>query len=419
MATAVTRNADFAALLNENCPNAMLWEELVKKDYLFNKMKKDTNCYGSKTVVPFISASESSIRYGKLTAADDISSLKPVRGELEAMTEVYGSLIFSHADLVDQEGRIPESTFMKVFPGAVERMTRAMRENMSMQMLNGDFFATATDSTAAATGIFIVDHPERFQIGQKCQIDDSNSTGAIVYVTAVDYNTRAITVSDTRGGAAWNASAYTTAQACKFYHDGVQEQGSFNSFRSALLSAANGGSANLHGKAKVSYGSFLQAMNVSGSDITAANFLEKMFDAWIHCKTYGKCTGDTILVNLKHMGSVMKIMEDARGAYTIVKSDNKPMFGWWETEIAASKSGQVLKLVGLQEADFDIAPIVNFDSIVLRSKGGLKKIKQPDGSEFFTQRAETGYSYIVDLEFHGQVEFNKPGEQAIIHGISY
>lgn len=418
MPSAITRNTDFAALLNEYCPNSMLWEEIVAKDYIFNKMKKDNSAYGSKIVVPFMAANASSIRYGKLTAADDISSSIPMRGELEAMCEVYPSLIFHHSDLVDQEGRIPESTFLKVFPSEVERMTRCARENMAVQILNGDFFATATDATNAATGVFLVDHPERFQLGQKCQIDDADSAPKIVYVINVNPNTRGVTFSDSRGGVAFNLSAYSVVQATHFYHDGVQEQGSFNSFRSALLSLANGGSTNIHGKAKTT-APFLQAMNILGSDITSTNFLEKLFDGWIKCKTYGKCTADTLLMNIRHMGSVMKIMENSKGAYTMIKSDRKDMYGWWETEIVASQTGQTLKLVGLQEMDFDIIPAVNFDSITLRSKGGLRKIKQPDGDEFFTQRTELGYSYIIDLECHAQVEFAKPCEQAIFHTISY
>lgn len=416
MTAATTRNADFAYLLNENCPNEMLWEEVAKKDYFFNKCKKDLKAYGSKIIVPFMSAGETSVRYGKLTAESDISQCKPVRGELEAMCEVYGSLIFNHSDLVDQEGRIPEQTFMKVFPGAVERMTKYMRENMSVQMLNGDHFATVTDSTNAATGVFVVDHPERFQLGQKCQIDDDNSSGMIVYVIAINTNTKSVTFSDSRGGSYYNLSAYTAAQNAKFYHDGVQEQGSFLSLRSALLSAANGGAATLHGKTKTAY-PFLQALNFSGSGITQTNLLDQLFIKWIEAKTYGKCTANTILLNIKHMGTIMRIMEDVRGAFTVVKSENKPLYGWWETQIVANKNGQMLNVVGLQELDADIAPMVNFDSITIRSKGGLRKIKQPDGSEFFTARAETGYAYIVDLEFHGQVEYAKPAEQAIIHSI--
>lgn len=417
MTSAITRNTDFAALLNEYCPNSMLMEEVCEKDYVFKKVKKDLNAYGSKIIVPFLEAQATSVRYGKLTAAADISSSLPARGELEAMTEVYGSLVFQHADLVDQAGRIPESTFMKVFPGEIERLTKYIRENMSVQMLNGDSFAKVTDGTNAATGIFIVDHPERFQIGQKCQIDDSDSNGKILYVIAVDMNTKSVTFSDARGSTAYNCSAYATG-VVKFYHDGVQEQGSFNSFRNMLLSAANGGSATAYGKTKTAY-SFLQALNFSGAAITASNILEQLFDHWITAKTYGKCNADTLLLNMRHMGSIMKLMEDTKGAFTVVKSENKSMYGWWETEICASKTGQTLKLVGLQEMDFDIIPMVNFKDITLRSKGGLRKIKQPDGSEYFVQRGETGYSFIVDLEFHGQLEFDKLCEAAIIHTISY
>lgn len=418
MTSAIARTTGFDALLNEYCPNSMLTEEVCAKDYVLNKMKKDLNAYGSKTIVPFLAAQATSVRYGKLTAAADIASSVPVRGELEAMTEVYASLVFQHADLVDQSGKIPESTFMKVFPGEIERITKYLRENISVQVLNGDYFATATNSGSGASGLFTVDHPERFQIGQKVQIDDGDSSGKILYVISVNINTKVVEFSDTRGGAAYNASAYTTAQTVRFYHDGVQEQGSFNSFRSALLSLANGGSTNLHGKAKTAY-TFLQAMNLSGSAITAANILEQIFTHWITCKTYGKVTGDTVLMNIRHMGSIIQCMEASKGAFSMVKSDNQNVFGYWETEICSSKSGQTLKLVGLQEMDFDIMPIVNFKDITLRSKGGLKKIKQPDGSEYFVERGETGYSFICDLEFHAQVEFAKPCENAIIHTISY
>lgn len=419
MASAITRNTDFAGLLNEYCPNSMLTEEVVAKDYVWNKCKKDLNAYGSKVIVPFYAAGPTSVRFGKLTAEADVSSCIPVRGELEAMVEVYATLKFNHADLVDQAGRIPESTFMKVFPGEVAKLTKYTREVTSQQMLNGSYFATVTDATNAATGIMLVDHPERFQLGQKCEIDDDNSSALVVYVIGVDYNTRAVTFSAARGSTAANISAYSVAQNARFYHDGVLDQGTFNSFRSALLSLANGGSTNLHGKAKTAYGSFLQAMNISGSDITASNILEKLFDAWITCKTYGKCTADTVLCNMRHMGSIMKLMEDSKGQYSMIKSDSKAMYGYWETEIVASKTGQTLKIVGLQEMDFDIIPIVNFSDIVIRSKGGLKKIKQPDGAEFYSVRAETGFSYLIDLELHAQLEFDKPGENAILHTISY
>ena len=43
----------FNAMLQEYLPNKMLMEELVKRDYLLNKVAKDEDWQGGDIIVPF------------------------------------------------------------------------------------------------------------------------------------------------------------------------------------------------------------------------------------------------------------------------------------------------------------------------------------------------------------------------------
>lgn len=73
---------------------------------------------------------------------------------------------------------------------------------------------TITSSASAASGVFSVDATDiaYFYENQKVSIDDSNSTEIDVWVIAVSYTAYTVTFSKTRGGAASDLSAYTTAQ---------------------------------------------------------------------------------------------------------------------------------------------------------------------------------------------------------------
>ena len=415
-------NSSFQSMLNEYLPNRMIMEELVKRDWFLSNLEIDNGWTGSKVIVPFKGAGASSVEFGQLTDVSDISQSTYVRGSIDSYVESWGSLVFNHRDLMDSEGRIPEATFLKILPGEVDAMVDYFKQVVSTQLGAGSHFARFM-TNGVVGGTFEVDHIDRFQIGQKLQIDDNDSSPLTVYVIAINVNavtiagsTGTVTVSATRGGAAADVSLYTTAQSARCYHPGVLTNGGFTSLREVLLSAANGGSANVHGVSKLLW-PVLQATNISGSGVTALNLLERLFDGYTTVRSKAKGNANTIVMSFKHLGSVMKSIETQKGPYVVTKQPSASIYGWTEIEITSVKGS--LKLVGIVEMDDDVIMYLDMKAMTFRTRGGFKKRKSPEGKEFFEVRAVDGFKYVVDMCLFGQLEVSAPGQCAIMHSISY
>ena len=414
---ATTRS--FQAMLNEYLPNDLLMEEMLKRDWVLTNVEKDNNWKGGKLIVPFKGQQASSIKMGGLTGSTDIAEYKYVRGSVDDYVEAWGSLIFNHRDLMDHSGRVKEDSFLKMLPDQIDEFMTYMKGVVSVQLGTGPHFATLTaDGTAG--GLITVDHIDRFELAQKVTLVDGNTAAADYYVIAINVNTSVVTLSATRGGAAADVSAYTTAQNAKVYTDDADTT-FFTSIKSALLSAANGGSANLHGVSKLAY-PYLQAVNVDGTAITASNILEKLFDAYTEVRQKGKGgRADTFLMSYKNGGSVMKAVETRTEAnanfQATVSGKSASIYGWDEIEITTVKGK--LKVVMIQEWDDDVIAIIDKSAMKFYSNGFFKKRKSPDGQEFFEVRNTTGYQYIVDVCLFGELVVHKPGSCGIIHTVAY
>ena len=417
MATAV--NASFQSMLNEYLPNRMIMEELIKRDWFLSNLEIDNGWQGSRIVVPFKGAGASSVEFGQLADVSDISQSQYVRGTIETYTEAWASLVFNHRDLLDAEGKIPEATFLKILPGEVDSMVDYFKQVVSTSLGSGSHFAQlATDGQAGGT--FEVDHIDRFQVGQKLVLDDANSAPLTVYVIAINVNaatagTGTVTVSLARGGAAADVSAYTVAQGAKCYHPGALAS-SFTSIKEVLLSAANGGSATVHGQSKLAY-PILQAVNIDGAAVTASNILDKIFDGYVDVRRKAKGNANTVLMSFKHIGSVMKLLETQKGPYSVTKQPSASIYGWTELSVTTIKGE--LKMVGIVELDDDVIMYLDMKSMVFRTRGGFRKRKSPEGKEYFEVRGTDGFKYVVDMCLFGQLEVNAPGHNAIMHSISY
>ena len=265
--------------------------------------------------------------------------------------------------------------------------------------------------------MIVVDHIDRFQLGQKLEVDDDNSASLVVYVIAISIDGSSITVSASRGGAAVDVSAYTTLQNAKCYHPGVLTNGSFNSIRASLLSLANGGSATIHGQTKTAY-PILQAVNISGASWTATNILDKLFDSFTTMRQKAKGKADTVVMSFKHLGNIMKLLESQKGSYLVTKSASASLYGWTEIGIT-NVTGQGLSIVGIIEQDDDVIFFLDKSSMVFRTRGGFKKRMGPNGNEYFEVRNTTGFVYLIDNCLFGELEVNKPGHNGIVYGISY
>ncbi len=405
----------FSAMLNEHLSYNLLREEMKKRVWLLDNVAKDNDWKGGGLIVPFKGSQASSVSWGSLTAASDVHEGDYVRGEITTQPEIWGTLLFQQRDLMEHD-RVSEKSFLKILPDALEDFLDYMKEAVSLSFTNGAAFAAATaDGTVG--GDLEVDRVERFCIGQKCQIDDDDSAAVTGYVRSINVETNVVNFYDARsGGAAVDLSAYSVAQNAKVYFDNSQGN-PVTSLRQSLLSAANGGDANLYGVSKLAWPS-LQAIQVSGVGVTAANLLEKLFDGYTTIKVKGKGKPDVIVMSFKHLGSIMKKLEQDKGAYHIdQKSMKVSAYGWTEIKLFGVKGS--LRVVGIEEMNDDWIGFLDLRSLKLHSNGFFKKRTSPDGDAYFEVRNTTGYQYLVDMCFFGDLVLSRPSYCGIMHTITY
>jgi hypothetical protein len=421
----MSTSRSFSTMLNEYLPNELLKEELIKRDYILTNIEKDDTWKGGNLVVPFKAAGASSVAFGGLSASNDIAEDIYVRGGVSGQKEVWGSMIFNQRDLFEHDA-VSEQNFLKILPGTVEDFMDYMKNVVSMNLLNGAWFATLTKDSSANNGLITVNRPDKFVINQKVILVDPVSSNTVTcYVKSIDMNaaTGNVTVSATRGGVVidFSNAANTMLAANKpvAYNDGAQTVGNaFASLRGALLSSANGGDAQLYGVTKASY-PYLQAVNVDGSGITAANIMEKIFDALTTIRQFGKGNPTDVLMSYKNFGSALKVIEGSKGSYNVMPGSQKAsQYGWTELEVGSVAKGG-LKLVAVQEADDDIIIFLDWRALKFHSNGFFRKRIAPDGKEYFEIRNTTGYQYIIDVCLFGEMVVIRPSYCGVLYGVSY
>ncbi len=414
----------FQDMLNDFLANPLLKEELVKKDWLLSNIEKDDTWIGASTgasgnggalVVPFKGAGASSVKYGGLTAADDIAEDQYVRGRITDQPECWGSMIFNQRDLMEHN-KVSEKNFLKILPDTVDDFMDNFKNVVSVNLLNGAAFAHTVAAASANNGLLKVDRPDRFMIGQKVIIAASSPTTITAYVSKINMNTQFVLFVTARGGATpIDFSANNVADGAAVYNDGAQTA-PFSSLRGALLSATNGGTSTLYGVTKTDY-PYTQAINIDGGDITASNILEKIFDGYTTTRRFGKGAPTDVVMSYVNFGYAMKVIEASKGAYNVVPGSKKAnQFGWTEIRIG-SVTNQELKLVGVQEMDDDIIMYIDWRALKFYSNGFIRKNKSPDGLEYYVIRAQTGYQYIIDLCLFGDIVVNRPSYCGILFGI--
>jgi hypothetical protein len=416
----MSTTAEFNNMINEHLTYDLLKGEYLERAWLINNVEKDLKWLGGDVIVPFKGAQASSIKFGGLTDENDVSKYKYVRGKVTTQPEAWATLKFDHKDLM-RHGKVNEQNFLQMLPDQLEEMMDYFKMVSSIQMMSGAAFAKATDDTNAATGVFVVDKIDHFELDQKCVLDDSVEVQVDVYVIAIDVNTNEVTFSLTRGGGAANLSIYAVADGAAFYHDGVLVGGTptnmFASMKDILLSVANGGSANYLGFSKLAY-PYLQALNIPGAAITEANLVPKLFDALTTLRGKARGQGDTFVMSYKHLGSVMKYIETQKGPFKVSAGQTKAsLYGWTEIEITSVKG--VVKIVGVVECPDDVIYLLSLKAWKFHSNGLFQKRTSPDGNTFYEVRTTSGYFYLVDICLMGELVCSSLISNAIIFGISY
>lgn len=323
-------------------------------------------------------------------------------------------------DLMEHDGKINEKSFLKILPGQIDDFIVNFKMSASVNMLDGPHFAKLTVSGTAG-GVIEVDKIDRFTIDQEVHLIDGNTAEATYFVIAIDVNGGtlkfgSVTLSASRGGAAADVSAYTTGQSAKVYHPGASTE-SFTSLSQQLLSFANGGSATIFGQTKTAY-PYLQAIQYDGSAMSAANVLPIVFAAYARRQQTAKSGRlPEVLMSFKHFGSVLTALESTKQAFNVIPESRKTSVYGWQEVMIGSVSGELLKIVAVQEKSDETIMLLDWDTITLYTNGFLQRRTAPDGLQYFQIRATSGFSYILDHVLAGDVVCKAPWKNLIIYGI--
>lgn len=413
-------------MLNEYLPNSLFKDDLIQRDWYLSAMTKDNNWKGGDIIVPFRGNAATSVKFGSLTAENDIGQYDFVRGKISGYKEVWGSLIFNETDIMQHDGRVNEQSFLRILPDQIEDFQNYMKMAVSINLLTGPHFSVVTDVTNAATGVLVLSKIDRYEIQQKVQLSDGATT-VTAYVIKLDVNANTGTFSATRGGAAMDLAAAGVTTSFRVYHDGVLvanvPTNGFFTVRQALLPLSLGGSDSIHGQLKADYPA-LQSIQVSGASITAANILDKLFDAWTTLKIKAKSANpDKCVMSYKNMGTIMKAIENGLSGsgssiHRVQAKDPKiSKYGWTEVEIVGVKGS--FTIVGVQEMDDDVIYFLDMSAMTFRTNGFFQKKKSPEGLEYYRIRGTDGYKLVCDICLFGEQEFRKPATCMAIHSISY
>lgn len=401
--------ASFDSMLKRYMPYELLVEEMKKKNYFFNKVEKDQDWTGGTLEVPFEGGEYSSLSLGALTASTDIAEATEVMGTIASQPELWGTMLFNEKDL-DRHGDL-EKSYLKIVPGKIDQFIQRMQERVSILLLgDGKTIAYATGDGQAG-GTIVVDRPHFFTIGEKIEVIDDNTSAAAGYITAINVGTKTLTIKDARSaGSAVNLSSFTVSQNARIQLPNATSAG-FTGLKSSLLSAANGGASTLYGQTKTSY-PFLQATQIDGSGFTAATLLDDLLGAFYQHANLGKGNASDILVNFGVMKNIAKQLETNR---RFVTTDKQAGYGWRSMKLMGP-DGEI-NLVSIRDMFTSEAYIVDWNAMKLHGSKFFERKRHLDGLESFLIRNTTGYQYIVDLKFYGDLVVNKPSHCGVIYGL--
>ena len=401
-------NQTFNSMIKKYMPYQLLNEEFKKRMFFWKKVKKDSGWEGGNLEVPLVQNEASSLNWGLLTDAADIAQANYTLGNLTSQPELWGSMIFNEKDL--RRHKSMEKSYLKILPGKIEEFVSRMAERVSIQLLDDGSVSQATaDGTAG--GQITVAKPFLFSVGEKVEVLDDDTAAVVGYVQSVDINTGILELDTTRpGGTDVDLSAYTVAANARVIVPEADSEG-MTSLASQLLSPANGGSANIAGVSKASH-PMLQARNISGSGFTASTFLNDTFDAMYDISARGRGNITEILVSYNNYRLMAAEIETSR---RYAKGESAAGYGFRSVRLIGPEGE--LTITALRDMPDDKMYFMDWSALKFFHPMNAFERKRINGEEFYVERLTTGYTYIVDVRFAGDLLVHQPSHCGIVHDI--
>lgn len=408
--TASTVTESFNDLLKTYQPPELFMEEVKKRNFFIDKVKKDETYVGGTYTMPVESAGMGSVAWGALTSDTDISEGDQQVGSFTSadLGQCFHTMLFNESDLRRHDSL--KKSYLKLLPNKLSSAVKDFSEEISLSFFGDGSKATLTSN--GSNGSCVVDHPERFKIGEKIYVDDGDSSPVAGYITAININTKTLTVKDARSsGSSVNLASYTTAQTAKVYSPGQQTYGP-KTLQSMLLSAANSGDSTYAGLTKASF-PILQAVNIDGSGFTAETLLDDLVDGFWQIHDLGKGSlNKDMIIPLSWFRFISGNLENNK-RYSV--TDKKVAYGMTSVTILGL-DGQCT-ITGVRDKSVGSAFVLDWETLTLVGNSFFRRIKDANGNEFYVKRATTGWTNVVDTVFEAFLLCPTLSHNGIIHSI--
>ena len=430
--------------------NEMAYAQL-KRSAMYDALTKSADWLGVSSSgsdkrsykVEFLAGGTGNVRMGGLSASAAIQKAKPVVGLVQSYKDITMSLMFNEKDLEDFEigSKGYENKVMVSVARQIEGNTQNTKNRIEDQFINGGIVCNVTSIANAATGILVVDRPEKLKIGDNVQLaaaDASSDKNKQVFVIGINKNTKAVTFSLTQGGSAGNISTYvaSTAALTKIAVDGTVDSagaitGALDGIKPVLLSAANGGDATYLGLTKTAY-PFLQALNINGSTYTSSDILQNIFQSWsteiaLQLTEFKGKKAKNLQVSPLNYAKIAQSYEFHKGSFRKNDDPTLKVFDASKMTIASMETGGELTFERNESLSDDVMYGLNMESWRLISNKALSYRKgeiQPSGYlgySWYTERVAGdggGYTHILDGGMSAQIVCGSPESNFVIHGLS-
>lgn len=400
-------SSEFGAMLREYAPNQLLENEIIKLNWFIRKVKKDPNWSLGAYQIPIEMSENSRFEFDALPASNDIPGATYALPEVSSPAELFGSLKFNNKDLERHDGDLKKS-FLSIAPKKIKQFVTRLEEQASLSMLGDGSICTLT-ANGTVGGVATVNRPWLLTNGQKVILRTSSALVATGYVNNIDINAKTFKLVTAAGGSTGvDISGQTTALSSKVYTPGAQTK-RFTSLIDIVFPTAMGGADTLYGGAIVKANSpVLQPFvkDISASTTRAA-LKASLFSFYYEAEQMGRNENRELLVPY----SVFQALAlETEGTRQRTGDDVKTTVGAKSMKLQGPDGDMVVTAIRDMVDGFCV--VMDWDSVVLASRGELIKKANKMGGDFFEERATSGYTYIVDKKMEAELIVTAPGKLA-------
>lgn len=390
---------NFSVMLKEYMPNELLTNEVEKLSWFIKKVKRDSNWGYGPYQLPAETQEYSRFEWGQLPAATDIPGAKYAKPEVTSPKELFGSMIFDNKDLERHDGDMKKS-FLQILPGKIRKFVERMEEQANIALL-GDGSICALTANGTVGGIAKVGKKIGvFTNGMKVTLKAGASTVS-GYVNNIDINAETFKLVTAAGGStAVDISAYTTAAGAVVYLPGGNTE-RMTSLIDIVFPSTMGGSDTLYGGAitKADSPIFQPFVTDLSSATTGAQLLSALYDFYFDVEELGRSgLRKEVIVPYYAFKAIAKETEDNR---RFAKADVETTYG--SKSILLTGPNGDMKVTAARGMALGKIVCVDWDALVLASRGELIKKAKKLGDDFFEIRNQSGYQFIVDKKLEAEL----------------